>query len=426
MLPKDKLERLAWACEYLRAPDWLFEELKGPKDKFNFRIRVMVGGEKKLFNVIRVQYCNPHSTGARPFKGGLRFHPDVTEELLEILGFDMVKKCALANLPFGGSKGGWIVDTTKLTKAEIRDGTERIAEGFLTRNIIGPDIDVPGPDMGTNSETMFWMYNKIAELNRHRGIPNVAAIVTGKPLECDGCPGREDATATGGLIVLQEYLKISQTLFKMAPRIAIQGFGNVGFNFFKLIPETQFNIIAISDVSGGLYSPNGLNFEKVKKWHKEYGSFKGFPDAEEISNEDLLESDCDILVPAAIENQITAKNAYNIKAGAILELANEAVDSYGYKILKERRIPAIPGIVANTGGVAVSYIEWSNNRGLRPHKVDLEKILADVQTRLDKIMRDVIRTVYNKSAKEALTLDEAADIIALETLRDQLKMKHGY
>lgn len=429
MLPKDKLDRLDWACRNINAPDWLFDELRGPKDKFNFRIRVTVNGEKKMFTGIRVQYCNPHPTGARPFKGGIRYHPSATEELMEVLGFDMTKKCALAELPFGGAKGCLILDPSKLSVHELRESTERFTEGLLTRNVIGPDIDVPGPDVGTNSETMFWMYNKVAEMNRFRNLPNVAAIVTGKPIEYDGCPGRADATSRGGLIVLGEFLQLSRNLngsLQTKPRLAIQGFGNVGSNLAKLISPNQFLITAISDVRGGLYCGSGLNFEEIEKWHKEHGSFEDYPHADYCSNQNLLISECDILIPAAIEDQINEGNANQIKAKMVLELANEAITPKAYEILKERNIPAIPGIAANTGGVVASFIEWSRNRGSRPHRVDLDKIQGEVENDLDKIMRDVIRKTFARSVESRLTLDESADILAIETLRDQLKMKHGY
>ncbi len=425
----EKLDRLWWVCKYINAPDWLFEELKEPKDKFSFRIRSTVNGKKKIFRVVRIQYCNPHPTGARPFKGGIRFHPGVTEELLEALAFDMVKKCALADLPFGGAKGGIAIDPSQYSELELRDITERMTEGLLTRHAIGPDIDVPGPDVGTSSKTMFWMYNKVAEMNRYMNIPNVAAVVTGKPIEYDGCPGREDATARGGLIVLEEFLKLSRNMnnvFEAKPRLAIQGFGNVGLNFAKLIPISQFDIVAISDKNSGLYLPRGLNFEEINKWYLEHGSFKGFSGAEEISNEKLLLSNCDILVPAAIEDQITQGNSDNIKAKLVLELANEAVTTEGYKILKKKNIHVIPGIVANTGGVVASFIEWSRNRGARPHKVDLDKIQREVESELNKIMRGLIRKTYERSMESGLTTDEAADVLAIETLRDQLKIKHGY
>lgn len=425
----EKLDRLAWVCRYINAPDWLFEELKEPKDKFSFRIRPTISEEKKILRVIRIQYCNPHPTGARPFKGGIRFHPGVTEELLEALAFDMVKKCALADLPFGGAKGGIAIDPTKYSKIELRDIVERMTEGLLSRQAIGPDIDVLGPDVGTSSETMFWIYTKVGDMNRDNRMPNVAAIVTGKPIEYDGCPGREDATARGGLIVLEEFLKLSRNIdgfFKAKPRLAIQGFGNVGLNFAKLTPMSQFDIVAVSDKNGGLYLSHGLNFEEINKWYLERGSFKGFPGAEEISNEELLLSDCDILIPAAIEDQITQVNSENIRAKLVLELANEAVTTEGYQILKKRNIPVVPGIVANTGGVVASFIEWSRNRGTRPHRVDLDKIQEEIESELNKIMKDLIQKTYEKSMGSGLTIDESADVLAIETLRDQLKIKHGY
>lgn len=431
MLQREKLDRLAWICRTINAPDWLFEELSQPKDIFNFRIRPIIKGKKSnTIRVMRVEHCNPHQTGARPFKGGIRFHPGVTVELLEALAFDMTKKCALADLPFGGAKGGIAIDPADYSELELRDIVEKMTEGLLARGALGADIDVPGPDVGTNSKTMFWMYNKVAEKNRDKNMPNVAAVVTGKPIEYDGCPGREDATAQGGVIVLEEFLKLSKnvngTIGTDKPRLVIQGFGNVGANLARLIPRSHFSITGISDKNSGLFSPTGLDFESFNKWYIEHGSFKGYPDAKEISNEDLLLLNCEVLVPAAIENQITGTNADNVRAKIVLELANEAITDSGCKILKSRRIPVIPGIVANTGGVVVSFIEWSRNRGYRPHKVDLGKIHGEVEYELGEIMSDITQRTYQKSVEDRLTIDEAADILAVETLKDQLKVKHSY
>ncbi len=433
MLRKDKLNRLEQVCRYLNAPDWLFTELSQPKDRFDFRIRPTIKGKKtNNLRVIRIEHCNPHSTGARPFKGGIRFHPGVTVELMEALALDMTKKCALAELPFGGAKGGIAIDPSQYSALELRHITELMAEELLARGALGPDIDVPGPDVGTNSDTMFWIYNRVGDINRknHLNIPNVAAVVTGKPIEYDGCPGREDATSRGGLIVLQEFLKLSGNLggiINSKPRIVIQGYGNVGMNLAKLISlSRQFTITAISDKNCGIYLSTGLDFEKVNKWYIEHGSFIGFPHAEQISNSNMLLSECDILIPGAIEDQITADNANDIRTKMVLELANEAVTGQGAEILKTRNIPLIPGIAANTGGVVASFIEWSRNRGARPHRVDLINIQGEVEHELCEIMTSIIRKTYAKSIESRLTIDESADVIAIETLMQQLKKKHSY
>ena len=428
MLRKDKLNRLEQICRYINAPDWLFTELSQPKDIFKFRIRQTINDRVEKFEVIRVQYCNPYITGVNPFKGGLRYHPDVTEELLVRLAFDMTKKCALNDLRLGGAKGGIPIDPAKYPK-HIRGITEEMTRGLLNRHVIGPDIDVIGPDMGTNSDTMFWICAKAGDLNRDNHIPNVLAIVTGKSLEDYGCPGREDATAKGGLIILQEFLKLSKNIdhtLKTKPRLAIQGFGNVGLNFAKLVPTSHFDIVAISDKNGGLYLPSGLNFEEINRWFLDHGTFKGFPGAEEISNDELILSDCDVLVPAAIEDQIRQDNSDAIRAKMVLELANEAITTDGYEILKRKNIPVIPGIVANSGGVIVSFMEWSRNRGVRPHKVDLDRIYGEVESELYMIMKDLMQRTYRKSMENGLTLDEAADVMAIEILMQQLKRKHSY
>lgn len=428
-LPDDKLARLNWVCEYLKAPRWLFEELRGPKDVFKFRVRQNINGIMEKFEVIRVQYCNPYITGVNPFKGGLRYHPGVTEDLMGVLAWDMTKKCAINELRFGGAKGGIAFDPAKYQPNIVRGITEEATKGLLKRRVIGPDIDVIGPDMGTNSETMFWICAKVGDLNRDNAIPNVPAIVTGKALEDYGCPGRIDATAKGGLIILQEYLKLSCDIngaLGKKPKLAIQGYGNVGSNFFKLIPSAQFDVVAISDKNGGLYLSSGLNFEDVNKWFSDHGTFKGYPGAKEITNEELLVSYCDILVPAALENQIGHLNADSVKAKLVVELANEAITSEGHRILKGRGIPAIPGIVANSGGVVVSFMEWSRNRGYRPHKVDLLKIEGEVESELFMIMKDLMTRTYKKYVETGLSMEEVADVMAIEAIMQQLKRKHSY
>jgi len=429
---KEKLAGLAEICKMINAPDWLFEELSTPKEVNKLKIRPSTRGGKISMTVIRVKHCNPHSTGIRPYKGGLRFDPNVTEELLTVLALDMTKKCALADLPFGGAKGGIAIDPANFTESELRNIVETMAEELLKRGIIGPDIDVPGPDVGTNAETMFWISNKIGEANRNT-LPNVAAIVTGKPLANDGCPGREDATAKGGLIVLKEFLRLSGRLggrIQDQPGMVIQGFGNVGANLMKLAWEPNngfdFRVIAVSDKNGGLYSPNGLNFLNVSRWYRENKTFKGFPDAQEISNTEMLFIDCDILVPAAIENQITPTNVSQLKTRVVLELANEAITPEAYSCLKEMNIPAIPGIAANVGGVVVSFEEWALNRGARWHMSEIDEIGEKVSKQLERIMKGVTRRVFARSVDSGMSLNESADVIALETLRDLLKQKHGY
>ncbi len=427
---KEKIKHIENICQRLNASPELFEELSQPKAVFKFKIRPIIKGKKVILGpVMRVHHCNPHSTGARPYKGGFRFHPGVTEELLQVLAIDMTEKCALAKLPFGGAKGGVAIDPEKFTPTELRDITEKIAKELLKYNILNPDVDVLGPDVGTNSETMFWIYNKVAEENSQLRLPNVAAVVTGKPLENDGCPGREDATSKGGLIALKEFIHLSKILPEKGATLAIQGFGNVGANLARLAVDlTQFNfkVLAISDKNSGLYNKNGLDFSSIDTWHREYKTFRGYKDAEEISNEELLLLPIDVLIPAAIENQITSNNATKIQARMILELGNEAVTTEAQKLLTERGVPAIPGIAANVGGVIVSFLEWARNRGSRWHLVDLPDINHLVEQELTKIMKGVIIEVYKKSEQERISLNDSAHLLAIQNIYEKLKRKHGY
>jgi len=426
---KEKIEQFAKACNYLNTSTEFFEDISQVKAVFEFKIRPTIDGKQTVLPIIRVWHCNPHSTGARPYKGGFRFHPGVNVELLKVLSMDMTEKCAIADLPFGGSKGGSPIDVRKLTKEELRDITEKMTKEFLRHNVLSPDIDVFGPDVGTNSETMFWVYNKVAEENLQMRLPNVAAVVTGKPIEHDGCPGREDATSKGGLIVLKEFIKLSKCLPEKGATLAIQGFGNVGSNLARLAPdrvEFNFNVVAVSDENSGLYNEAGLDFLSIEAWYKEHKTFRGYKNATEISNEELLLLPVDILVPAAIENQITAKNASKVKAKVVLELANEAVTQEAHHILKLAGIHDIPGITANSGGVVVSFIEWARNRGSRWHTVELNKIGEFVDEELRKIMQTVIRNVFEKSQILNLTINEAAHILAVEKIYEKMKQKHGY
>ncbi len=438
-------------CEEIGAPAWLFDELKTPKSVVKRKFRVVINGAPRVFTVIRVHHINPFPTGACPYKGGLRFHPAVTEELFTALAMDMTEKCILAGLPFGGAKGGIALDRNSVTPLELRRITEKMTEELLKANILHPDIDVPGPDMGTDAEIMHWMYNTVADLNQlSRSISNTTAVVTGKPVEYQGIPGREEATARGLLIQLAEYLRLSCMLFphRLRPTVAIQGFGNVGANVARLASVFGFDVVAVSDVNGGIGSRQELDMGKVFAWYngdisgpecllrlslempraiyERPRTFLGFPEAEAIGNAELLASDADILILAAMEHQITKENASSIRARIVVEGANEGVAPEAQDILAARGIIVIPGIAANVGGVVVSFLEWSKNRGNRRHKVDIAGDTVWVNQELTSIMEEVIRDVYKKSVEMSSSLPKAALTLAIERIYEQLKRKHGY
>lgn len=412
----------------INAPGWLIDELTTPKRVSKMQFRAMCGRERTLLTAIRVHHRNPHSTGARPYKGGIRFHPNVTEDLLTVLAMDMTEKCALAGLPFGGAKGGIAFDPTRCSETELREITEKMTMEMLKDNIPHPDIDVPGPDIGTDSRVMYWMYNKVAEMNHFRNIPNSTAVVTGKPLLHDGIPGREDATAHGLLIQLREYIALTKPKLPARPSVAIQGFGNVGVNLARLSQKPHFNfkVTAISDKNGGLYNKKGLDIADITKWYHTHGTFDGYKNADSLNNEELLVSPCDILIPAAIEHQITTRNAGAIEARIISEGANQAIEYAAEQELAERGIVAIPGIVANAGGVIVSYFEWRMNRGDRKHRVDFVAEKRWVTEELRKIMHSVTKNILAASKTRRCSLSNAAHLLAMETIRDQLRTKHSY
>lgn len=427
---QDKLSQLITYAALGQISDKTIRELSEPKDICDVKIRPHIMGGEEAFRALGVFHCNPNSTGARPYKGGLRFHPNVSLDLLKTLALDMTEKCALAELPFGGAKFGMAIDPAKYSEISLREITEKIAEQLLLKNILSPDIYVPGPDMGTNSQTMFWIYNKVAELNSLAKLPNVAAVVTGKPVEYDGCPGREDATSRGVLLILNQYLRLARR-FPKNSSVAIQGFGNVGMNLAKLILNESkefgaYTVCAVSDVIGGIYNPRGLNVRAVLKYYEQHRTFAGFTEAEQVTNEELLLLPVDILIPAAVESQITEQNADLIKAKLICEAGNEVITPAAQKILDQKKLPVIPGIAANVGGVTVSYFEWRRNRGERRHIVDRDKDLLWVKEELANIMEKIIASIWERSKKTGWPLPTSAHVLALEIIQEKLQMKHGF
>src|SRR3989344_4210865 len=304
-------ERLAQLREYAKlggVAEEVVEEMSIPDSVVITKIRPKIRGKQHPFSLMGVLHCNPHPTGVRPYKGGLRFHPGVTVDLLKTLALDMTEKSALTELPCGGAKFGVPFDPKQYQEEELREITEAIAERGVLMGLLDPDQYVPGPDLNTNSKTMFWIYNKVAELNAKVRLPNVAACVTGKPVEYDGCPGREDATARGLAIILNKLLELLGYDLNYRPTVAIQGFGNVGMNLAAAALEKEFSrfrIVAVSDVQGGVYDANGLAVEDLLKHYQTHQSLKDFRGAFKVSSEQVLFLPADIVIPAAIENQIT-------------------------------------------------------------------------------------------------------------------------
>lgn len=343
------------ACEKLNIHPDVFEELQSPRETLAVTLLIrMDDGSRRAFKAWRCRYNDRRG----PTKGGVRFHPNVSLDEIETLAFWMTFKCAVANLPFGGGKGGVCVDTKTLSAIELERLSRAYIEAFSS--FIGPDRDILAPDMYTNGIVIAWMSDEYASIT---GAPLPTAI-TGKPIAFGGTAGRTDATARGGYLALRQ-LESSLNLDPEKATVAIQGFGNVGYHCAKLLHADGYRIVAVSDSSGGVYDPDGLDPLAVMEHKHSKGGLagaKGHGKTRAITNAELLELDCDVLVPAALERQITSQNAERIRARIILEMANGPVSADADAILTEAGCVIIPDILANSGGVTVSHLEWVQNR----------------------------------------------------------------
>ncbi|MFW9969195.1 MAG: Glu/Leu/Phe/Val dehydrogenase [Candidatus Odinarchaeota archaeon] len=368
----------------------------------------MDDGSLQIFEGYRVQ----HSTVRGPGKGGIRFSPEVTLDEVKALATWMTWKCSLLNLPLGGAKGGVCVDPRKLSKRELERLTRRYASEII--NMIGPDIDIPAPDVNTNAQIMAWIMDTYS-MNKGRSIPGV---VTGKPIEIGGSVGREPATGMGLYYILEamcEKLKLDLKTLE----IVIQGFGNVGGTIADLLYKEGCKIMAVSDISGGIYYAGGLEIDKLLEWTHKGNYLKDYnnKDYKLISNDELLSLECDVLIPAALENQITQKNAEKINCKIVLEGANGPVTTEADKILFKRGIRVLPDILANAGGVCVSYFEYVQD--IRAYFWELDRINKE----LKKIMLKAFEEVYTISAERKISLRTAAYIIAVSRIAKAIELR---
>ena len=326
--------------------------LRTPNKEITLYIPVMMdNGAIEVFVGYRVQ----HSIVRGPGKGGIRFSPAVTLDEVRALASWMTWKCAVVNIPFGGAKGGVICDPEKLSRRELEAITRRYTAELLAD--IGPERDVPAPDLGTNEQVMAWVMDTYSMHVRHTS----TAIVTGKPLDLGGSRGRREATGRGVLIVTDQALrKLGRE--RTDQRVIIQGFGNVGSVAAELLYEAGYKIVGVADIHGGIYNPKGIDVSKLITHFLEGHTVAGFRGAEAVDKQEILFTDCDILIPAAIENQITSRNADKIKASVIVEAANGPTTALADDILEEKGIYVVPDILANAGGVTVSYFEWVQDR----------------------------------------------------------------
>jgi glutamate dehydrogenase (NAD(P)+) len=405
------LKQLNKAAKVINLDKQALELLSSPKQILQVSIPVkMDNGETKVFTGFRVHY----NTARGPAKGGIRFHPDETLSTVKALSAWMTWKTAITNLPMGGSKGGVICDPKKLSLGEL----ERLSRGYIRAiaDFIGPEIDVPAPDVYTTPQIMAWMMDEYEKIVRH----SAPGVITGKPIEAGGSLGRGDATARGGLFVLREAAKkMNMDLSKAT--VAIQGFGNAGQFAHKLVKEMfGSKVVAISDTKTGIYSESGIDFAKLLEHKKKTGSVKDFPGTKNITNEELLELKVDVLIPAAIENQLTSANAGKVKAKVILELANGPTTPDADEIFYKNKILLLPDFLSNAGGVTVSYFEWVQNQ---TGDYWTEK---EVYDRLDKKMTQATSDVLNASEKYKIDPRTAAYTVSVKRVADAMKLRGMY
>ena len=355
-----------------------------------------------------------HHNGARgPTKGGIRFHPDVSLDEVRALAMWMTWKCAVTNIPYGGAKGGVIVDPGKLSPRELERLTRRYASEISL--VMGPDSDIPAPDVNTNAQIMAWMMDTYS---MHKGY-SVPAVITGKPISVGGSQGRREATGRGVAISTREVARHLGMDLAGAP-VAVQGFGNVGSVSAYLIHDLGCKIVAVSDVSGGIYNPKGLDPRDVLKHVAQTKFVAGYPGSEPISNSALLELPVDILVPAALENQITAQNAGNVKAKLIVEGANGPTTPEADVILSEKGTILVPDILANAGGVVVSYFEWVQ---------DLQSFFweeDEINANLERIMVRAFMDVMGTAQKRKINLRTAALVVAVRRVAEAIQVRGIY
>jgi glutamate dehydrogenase (NAD(P)+) len=402
------VKQLKKAADVMKLDKQTFEMLSHPMAILQVSIPVkMDNGETKVFTGFRVHYNNARG----PVKGGIRFHPEETLSTVKALSAWMTWKTAITNLPLGGAKGGVICDPKSMSTGEL----ERLSRAYVRAlgEYIGPEIDVPAPDVYTTPQIMAWMMDEYENIVRH----SAPGVITGKPLEVWGSLGRGDATAKGGMYVLREAAKtLGMDLSKA--KVAIQGFGNAGQFALKLVKEMfHSNVVAISDTKGGIYSEKGLDFDKLMEHKKKTGTVQNFPGTKNITNEELLELDVDVLIPAAIENQLRADNANKVKAKVILELANGPTTPEADEIFFKRKIQVLPDFLSNAGGVTVSYFEWVQNQA---GYYWTEK---EVYERLDQKMTEATHAVLDAAKKYNIDPRTAAYTVSVKRVADAMKLR---
>lgn len=397
---ENALAQLARAASVHPFPQTVLERIAHPDREIRITIPLTKDdGSTVLYEGYRVQ----HNNARGPYKGGIRYHPQADIHEVKALALWMSLKCAVANIPMGGGKGGITVDPSTLSKTEL----ERLSRGWVQKMapIIGPRVDVPAPDVNTNPEIMGWMVDEYQKMTGE----STGATFTGKPLDKGGSEGRGAATGLGGLYTFNAICE--KVGLPQSCAVVVQGFGNVGGNAATLFHSAGHKVTAVSDARGGIVDENGLDIPALHVYKKEKGTLVGFPASREIANSDLLEVACDVLIPAALENQITAQNAAKIQAKLVLELANGPTTPEADDILFGRGVHVVPDILANAGGVTVSTFEWEQNlTGEHWAEAEVNKKLEDILTR-------EAENVYARAQLLKTDMRRAAFVVALERLQ---------
>jgi len=393
--------RFDLAAQKLNLDEGLWKVLRQPNREIIVHIPVaMDNGTLEVFTGFRVQ----HSIARGPSKGGVRYAPDVTQDEVRALASWMTWKCAVVNIPFGGAKGGIICDPHKMSMGELERLTRRYTAELF--EFIGPEKDVPAPDVNTNEQTMAWIMDTYSMHMRQ----TVTAVVTGKPVNIGGSRGRREATGRGVMMTCDQAIK-KLGLNKESTRVIVQGFGNVGSNAALLMAEAGYKVIAILEVDGGLYNPHGMDMKKLWEHRQKSGTIQGFPGAEKADPAELLLTECEILIPAATENQITSRNADRVKCRILAEGANGPTTAAADEVLADKKVFVIPDILCNAGGVTTSYFEWVQDRQGYFWK---ESVVNDeLQRIMDTAFEDVVRyaerhRVNNRIAAYMLAIDRVA------------------
>jgi glutamate dehydrogenase (NAD(P)+) len=404
------MSRFDRAAELLDLEPGIYKILRNPEKQITVSIPVMLdNGEVEVFTGYRVLY----NTSRGPAKGGIRFDMQVTQEEVKALAAWMTWKCAVVNIPFGGAKGGVVCDPLKMSVGELERLTRRYTAGIIAT--LGPDSDVPAPDVNTNERVMAWVMDTYSMHMRH----TVTAVVTGKPVEMGGSLGRREATGRGCMIVTKEALAHLGMPVR-GTTVAVQGFGNVGSVAAQLLAREGCKVVAIGDRSGAIYSPAGLDVDDAIAFVRVHNTLDGYPKGDRISNDQLLTLDVDVLLPAALENVITSKNAERVRAKLICEGANGPTTAGADAILEEKGIFVIPDILANAGGVTVSYFEWVQDRGGYFWSED------SVNDRLRDIMTRSFHDVLDLSKQHHVNMRTAAYMLSISRVATVHKLRGIY